>query len=168
MKNSPAFQFYPETFLADLNVKDMTLSERGAYITLLCHCWMENGLPFDSRVVQRWFKQYPTVAKCFYKKDGFYRNNRLDIELNKQALWREKSRRGGLHSAESKRVVKGGSRVVQPKVNTLVSSSISIIKPPNPPFCKGGRKHQRKIAGSNNDPAYREAYEKNKAKEGKA
>jgi len=125
MQNSPAFQLYPKDFLADLNVRDMTMAELGAYTKLLCHCWIENGLPKDSRVVQRCFKQYPTVAKCFYEKDGVYHNKRLDLEQQKQDEWREKSRLGGLHSAESKRLLKGGLRVVQPRANSSSSSSSS-------------------------------------------
>jgi uncharacterized protein YdaU (DUF1376 family) len=125
MKNSPSFQFYPQDFLADINVQDMTMKELGIYIKLLCHCWIEDGLPVGSRVVQRWFKQGSTVARCFYEKEGFYRNERLDIERQKQVDWREKSRLGGIHSADNKKVIKGGSRVVQPRANSSTSSSTS-------------------------------------------
>jgi uncharacterized protein YdaU (DUF1376 family) len=43
----PAFQFYPTDFLSDAPVLAMTLEERGAYITLLCIAWTENGIPDD-------------------------------------------------------------------------------------------------------------------------
>ena len=128
MKNpAPSFQFYPQDFLADLNVQSMTNEECGRYIKLLCHCWIEDGLPIKggSRVVDKWLKQGSTVAKCFYEKDGFYRHKRLDLERQRQVMWREKSRIGGRHSADNKKVVKGGSRVVQPKANTSSSSSSS-------------------------------------------
>lgn len=47
MKNHkpPSFQFYPQDFLADLNVTLMNMEERGAYITLLCHNWIEGAIP---------------------------------------------------------------------------------------------------------------------------
>jgi uncharacterized phage protein (TIGR02220 family) len=114
MKNPPAFQFYPQDFISDINVQAMTLEERGAYITLLCHCWIEDGIPKDSRVVQGWLDNGSIVAKCFYEKGGVYRNKRLDLERQKQVNWREKSKLGGLHSADNKKNKKGGSRVVQP------------------------------------------------------
>jgi len=125
MKNPPSFQFYPQDFLADVNVRDMTMKELGAYITLLCNCWIEDGIPVDSRVVQVWFKPGSIIAKCFYEKDGVYRNKRLDLERQKQIMWREKSQLGGRHSADKKKVVKGGSSVVQARVKPSLLSSPS-------------------------------------------
>jgi uncharacterized protein YdaU (DUF1376 family) len=142
MKNSPSFQFYPQDFLSDIHVQSMTMEERGAYITLLCHCWIENGIPTDSRVVEGWFKQGSIIARCFYEKDGVYRNKRLDLERQKHAAWRKKSQEGGRHSAEKKRntkqneTIKGGSRVVKPPSNSSTSSSTSNIeKDKNPSLC---------------------------------
>jgi hypothetical protein len=128
MNNPPAFQFYPEAFLADLNVMSMTDKEVGRYIKLLCMCWIEDGLPVKggSRVVDKWFNESPTVKKCFIEKDGKYRNPRLDQEREKQIKWREKSSLGGRKSVETKRLHKGGSRVVQPKVKPLSLSLPSI------------------------------------------
>jgi len=128
MKNPPSFQFYPQDFLSDLNVRSMSHAEVGMYIKLLCHCWIEDGLPTNgsSRVVDLYFKKSPTVARCFVEIDGKYRNSRLDLEREKQRQWREKCSKGGLHSAENKRVVKGSSRVVQVKANSSSSSSSSI------------------------------------------
>jgi uncharacterized protein YdaU (DUF1376 family) len=102
MKNPPSFQFYPQDFLSDINVQSMTMTERGIYITLLCHCWIEDGLPINgsSRVVDLYFKKSSTVARCFVEIDGKYRNSRLDLERKKQVNWREKCSKGGLKSAE--------------------------------------------------------------------
>lgn len=128
MKNPPAFQLYPQDFLADLNVQAMTDEEVGIYCKALFHCWIENGLEIGCPLVEGWFNQHPTVRKCFYEKDGFYRNQRLDEERAKQINWAEKSRKGGLHSAEKKRHSKGGLTKGQPKGNqrpTLQSSSSS-------------------------------------------
>lgn len=133
MKNhSPAFQLYPKEFLSDVNVVDMTDKECGRYIKLLCHCWIEDGLSKDLRVVKGWLNHSPSIARCFYEKDGKFHHKRLDEEREKQRIWAEKSRIGGLHSIEKKRLVKGGykggSRVVQPKANSSSSSSSSILK----------------------------------------
>lgn len=127
MKNPPSFQFYPQDFLSDLNVRSMSNAEVGMYIKLLCHCWIEDGLPINgsSRVVDLYFKKSPTVTRCFVEIDGKYRNSRLDLEREKQRSWREKCSKGGLHSAENKKLIKGSSSKGQVKVNSSSSSSSS-------------------------------------------
>lgn len=42
---SPAFQFYPSEFLTDENIINMTFEEKGIYISLICHCWINGSLP---------------------------------------------------------------------------------------------------------------------------
>lgn len=134
MKNhSPAFQLYPKEFLSDVNVVDMTDKECGRYIKLLCHCWIEDGLSKDLRVVKGWLNHSPSIARCFYEKDGKFHHKRLDEEREKQRIWAEKSRIGGLHSIEKKRLLKGGykggSTKAQPKANTpSASASPSPVK----------------------------------------
>ncbi|RMD51377.1 DUF1376 domain-containing protein, partial [Candidatus Parcubacteria bacterium] len=53
---SPAFQFYPADFLSDGKVCCMTLEEIGAYMILLCHCWLEDGLPNEEKKLQKFLK----------------------------------------------------------------------------------------------------------------
>lgn len=45
---APAFQFYAADWLADENVRTMSLAERGAYIDLLAFCWREGSIPNDA------------------------------------------------------------------------------------------------------------------------
>ena len=45
MDKSPAFQFYPKDWLTDPDVVCMNFAQKGAYITLLCYCWLEGQLP---------------------------------------------------------------------------------------------------------------------------
>jgi len=47
MNRSPAFQFYPQDWLASAKVAEMTLEEEGAYIRLICYCWMTGSIPAD-------------------------------------------------------------------------------------------------------------------------
>lgn len=131
MKNPPAFQLYPQDFLADLNVRDMSDKELGMYMRLLCHCWIEDGLPADgtSRVVEGYFKKSATVARCFVEKDGKYRNPRLDLERERQIRWREKCSKGGVHSAENKKHIKVTSTKGQVKANSSLLSSPSSLLP---------------------------------------
>lgn len=144
---TPAFQFYPNDWLSSSAVALMTPEQEGAYIRLLCYDWASDGIPDDdavlaalSRLGEGWLKGGSTVVrKCFDPhptRPGFLTNARLQIEREKQQAWREKSRIGGIKSAESR--TKTGSRVVQPKVNRPVepkanssySSSSSIFKRP--------------------------------------
>jgi uncharacterized protein YdaU (DUF1376 family) len=128
----PAFQFYPNDWLSSSAVTLMTPEQEGAYIRLLCYDWASDGIPDDdatlaalSRLGEGWFRGGSTmVRKCFDQhpeKPGFLTNARLQSEREKQQAWREKSREGGIKSAESRS--KKGSRVVQPKVNRTVEPS---------------------------------------------
>ena len=128
MINPPAFQFYPKDFISDLNVAAMTNEEVGIYIKLLCHCWIEDGLPNIPKLLEGWFKGGSTkgqpweetwlkIKHCFYEKNGKLRNKRLDEEREKQIRWSEKSKKGGLKSVENKRKLKGGSTKGQPRAN---------------------------------------------------
>ena len=145
---SPAFQFYVADYLADANVQMMSLEEEGAYIRLICFCWREGSIPNDTeklqkligkncpfevaRVVQGWFTPHPNQPSKLV-------HLRLEEEREKQREWREKSSKGGIKSAETRREkainriksegnkLKGGSKMVdtkcEPNVNTTSTST---------------------------------------------
>lgn len=142
MAKSPAFQFYPNDWLASRKVAMMTPDQEGAYIRLLCYMWNDPdcSLPDDdnelaslSRLHEGWLKGGSSaIRKCFMQhpeKVGFLTHDRLLTELKKQAKWREKSAEGGKKSAESRinNVLKGGSRVVEGWCNTSSSFSSSSL-----------------------------------------
>lgn len=95
---SPAFQFYPADFLSDVNVVAMSLQERGAYITLLCFCWIQGSLPQDVGRLARlcgvpfssFRKIWPALEPCFRDAELTDRltHPRLDRERQKQAEYR--------------------------------------------------------------------------------
>lgn len=141
MAKSPAFQFYPDSWLSSLDITLMTPAEEGAYIRLLCHAWLspDCGLPADanalktlSRLGSAWSKSEGVIKAKFREEGGRLFNDRLLLERTKQMEWREKSANGGKRSGETRREAnrepnsKGGSRVVddclQPKPNTSSSS----------------------------------------------
>ena len=77
MKGQPWFKFEPVLFISDANVQVMTPEERGAYISLLCYDWIEDGLPADddslavlSGARERWAVIKDRVLKCFIEKHG--------------------------------------------------------------------------------------------------
>ena len=132
---SPAFQFYPEAFLSDENVQLMNYEERGIYITLLSHCWLEGSIPSDpekiTRLLKSGFLDLTHVLKCFTElEDNPERliNPRLDRERTKQFEWKKKCSKGGKASAKKRaRVVtqpKEGKRHILPSI----SVSNSFIK----------------------------------------
>ena len=92
---SPAFQFYPDDFIG--GTVGMTAAEVGAYIRLLCFAWGNGFIPSDSCALKR--VAGITVSESVLSKFTDGKNPRMEEERNKQAVWRDKSRIGGLHSA---------------------------------------------------------------------
>ena len=121
--------------MSDFDVQNMNMEEVGVYVYLLFADWLEGGIPDDLTVVEGWLKHRCTTVKSVAKpwekftliKDGRRFNKRLNQEREKQQLWREKSSRGGKKSADARRKVKGGTRVVKPKGKGGVHSvSVSV------------------------------------------
>src|SRR4030095_3596168 len=108
-EKTPAFQFYPKDWLTDDKVQAMSLSERGLYITLLCHAWLHGSLPGTESALVRITNVRKTVfnrlwngtlKSCFISSaTGHLHNPRLERERQKQAVFRElraqAGRRGG-------------------------------------------------------------------------
>lgn len=97
---APAFQFYPKDWQSDERVKLMTYEQRGLYIDLLCHCWLEGSLPADVSAIGRIVHQSPArftrmwngpLGQCFYlRDDGRWSQKRLDAEREKQERFRRR------------------------------------------------------------------------------
>lgn len=138
-EKSPAFQFYPQDYLADPNVAEMTLEEQGAYIRLICYAWIAGSIPADpercarlvgngcsisvATNVQRAFNEPSTDPQRLLHK-------RVEKERQKQAIRREQTSSAGKKSAAKRSVnreVSTGSNKrstnVQRKVNPSSSSS---------------------------------------------
>lgn len=153
-ESSPAFQFYARDFLASESVRLMDATARGAYITLLCVCWLEGSLPTDELALSRladttgdeWQGHCGLVRGRFYEHEGRLYNRRLDKERAKQRIYRSKQSLKGKRSAElrsnrgSTTVQPGfshgsnhGCPPVQPEVNSAsASSSASACTVPPP------------------------------------
>ena len=101
-KRSPAFQFYPRDFLSSSKVDQMSMTERGIYITLLARCWLDNGLPADlgdlarmvripkARFERIWIRSQ--LSACFEQKQDRLINPRLEIERRVQTEYRRKQK----------------------------------------------------------------------------
>jgi uncharacterized protein YdaU (DUF1376 family) len=103
---SPAFQFYPKDFLTDQHVELMSLLERGAYITLICKCWIEGSLPADVERLARlcgaplpaFRKLWPAIQPCFRQQSAESDrlvHPRLEKERKKQRAFRRRQSDNG-------------------------------------------------------------------------
>jgi uncharacterized protein YdaU (DUF1376 family) len=136
---SPAFQFYPQDYIASPRVAEMTLEEEGAYIRLLCYCWTAGSIPSDpercarlvgkgcsisvATNVQRTFNESPTDPQRLV-------HERIEKERQKQAIRRNQTSSAGKKSAErrslSREITTGSNKRstnVQRNLNPSSSSS---------------------------------------------
>lgn len=176
MFSSPAFQFYPADWLSDINVQLLTLEEEGAYMRLLSYCWIEGSIPNDPELCARLIGKGASTTLATKLMERFEPdpnhpsrliNQRLEREREKQRLWHEKSKLGGIKSGESRKKaaeLKGGSglvrTVVEPKANSSSSSSSSSSKEEYAHSAEGCHENVRRVTdsgsqlpGSNGAPA---------------
>lgn len=107
---SPAFQFYPADWLGSQRVQLLSLEEEGAYLRLLCYCWLHGSIPSDESLAVKLLGKgglnvdITTVLAMFQpaSNPGRLMHERLEAERRKQSDWREKSSIGGRKSAEKR------------------------------------------------------------------
>lgn len=101
---SPAFQFYARDFLTDERCVCMNMSERGLYITLLSHAWLEGSIPGEAVTIARLVREsekeiakpWAAVKACFTDRgDGRLINSKLEAIRAEQEAYREARSRGG-------------------------------------------------------------------------
>lgn len=154
-EKAPAFQFYPKDFMTDGHVMAMTLAERGAYITLICLCWMEGSVPAEMAALARrckvstavFVKLWPALEPCFVPSYGeMLIQPRIERERQKQADYRamkaEAGRLGGRPKAEVIPCLSTNEAEVvaeqSPPSSSSSPSSTDVEKNPLTPF-QGGR-----------------------------
>lgn len=98
----PWLRFYPQDFMGDGKVQMMNATERGIYISLLCHEWSEGPIPDDPERMARvcgtdpgtMAEAWPQVRPCFNEtKAGRLVQPRLEEEREKALEKREQARR---------------------------------------------------------------------------
>jgi hypothetical protein len=93
MSKDPAFLFYSSDFLN--GVSDLTMEERGQYITLLC-LQHQKGELSDKTIRLSVGSVSVDVLKKFDKnEEGFYFQKRLAIEIEKRKVFTESRRNNG-------------------------------------------------------------------------
>ena len=98
MRSPPAFQFYADDFIG--GTCDLSASDVGAYIRLLCYQWSRGAIPDDPEKLDR-------VAGCKVSSDVLVKfpggkNARMEAEREKQAAFREEQARKGKAGADAR------------------------------------------------------------------
>lgn len=91
MNRYPAFQFYPQDFLSDENVELMSNDQLGAYIRLLCYCWIHGSIPAEIDKLATLCRTdaaampslWEGLKKCFREGGDRLTHPRLDKEREK-------------------------------------------------------------------------------------
>ena len=111
VNKAPAFQFFPRDWIGSQRVQLLSLEEEGAYIRLLCHCWLHGSIPADEQLSIKLLGKggmnvdMTTVLSMFQPgpEPGRLTHERLEAERRKQEDWRNKSAAGGQKSAENRK-----------------------------------------------------------------
>lgn len=101
MAKDPAFLFYTNDFLS--GISDLTMEERGQFITLLC-LQHQKGRLTEKMISISCGNAAADVIQKFIKDDsGLYYNERLEVEINKRMQHAEKQRQRALTGWEKRR-----------------------------------------------------------------
>lgn len=120
----PAFQFYADDFLA--GTFTMSNEERGLYITLLCRQWTQGHVTADEMARLSDGMAQPLASHVFAKfKDcgnGEFKNDRMEIERDKQASFRANRSESGKLGA-NRRWHSHSTAIAQPMASGMAKHS---------------------------------------------
>lgn len=135
---APAFQLYAQDFLT--GVMDLTMEERGVYITLLCKQWSVNDTNGIPKKRLRLFLGYdwenlPEMVKEKFIDNGdyFYNKRLLQIVLDQNAF-REKQRLNGLKGGRpktQKKPKKSSSKKIEDRSKKIEEEKEVVVYPYN-------------------------------------
>ena len=103
MRDAPAFDFYPERWLA--GVAELSDTDQLVYLRLLCHSWIRDGLPDDVQALSRLAgrKVSPSILGKFPLCEGGQRRNSRLETIRQEQRTRIASRRMGASKTNKKR-----------------------------------------------------------------
>ena len=93
MAKDPAFLFYTNDFLS--GVTDLTMEERGQYITLLCLQHQKGHLSEKTIRLNVASASVDVLSKFIKDENGNFYNERLEIEVEKRATFIDSRRENG-------------------------------------------------------------------------
>ena len=140
IEKAPAFSFYAKDFM--LGTLNMSLAERGAYITLLAYQWDSGSVPADALALSRVLgcsrleagKVWPRVSEKFKQgEDGAWRNDRLELERTRQAARRDALAANGRLGGRPPTKLEETKRLTKPEPNENQKQSLPSPSPsPSP------------------------------------
>tara|TARA_B100001059_G_C17815319_1_gene574863 strand:- start:631 stop:1326 length:696 start_codon:yes stop_codon:yes gene_type:complete len=131
MSKDPAFLFYSSDFLT--GVSDLTMEERGQFITLLCLQHQKGHL--TKKVMQLQCHGTPTadvLAKFRIDENGLYYNERVEQEREKRAAHSVKQRENALkrwnkNKSSTKQTLSNGNATAMPLENENENEDVNEI-----------------------------------------
>jgi uncharacterized protein YdaU (DUF1376 family) len=143
MAKDPAFLFYSSDFLN--GVADLTMEERGQFITLLCLQHQKGTLTDKTIRLSLGSVSVDVLSKFLKDKDGNFYNERLSEEIEKRIQFTESRRNNGSKGGRPKNNTKALGLAkhnlmedVNENENEDINNNESITKlqPLNKKFCK--------------------------------
>lgn len=101
MAKDPAFLFYSSDFLS--GVTDLTMEERGQYITLLCLQHQKGALSEKTIRLSVGSVSVDVLSKFEKDEDGNFFNERLVLEMEKRANFTQSRRNNGVKGGRPKK-----------------------------------------------------------------
>ena len=131
MSKDPAFLFYSSDFLT--GVSDLTMEERGQFITLMCLQHQKGHL--TKKVMQLQCHGIPTadvLAKFCIDENGLYYNERVELEREKRAAHSIKQREKALkrwnkNKSSTKHTLSHGNATAMPLENENENEDVDEI-----------------------------------------
>ena len=131
MSKDPAFLFYSSDFLT--GVSDLTMEERGQFITLMCLQHQKGHL--TKKVMQLQCHGIPTadvLAKFCIDENGLYYNERVELEREKRAAHSIKQREKALkrwnkNKSSTKQTLSHGNATAMPLENENENEDVDEI-----------------------------------------
>lgn len=124
MSKDPAFLFYPSDFLT--GVSDLTMEERGQYITLLCLQHQKHSLTIKAIKLSAGNVTADVLSKFQKDENGNYYNARLRLESEKRAKHSDKQRDRAKKGWEKRRKeASGGEAVADAAALPLINRNVN-------------------------------------------
>lgn len=118
MAKDPAFLFYSSDFIS--GVSDLTMEERGQYITLLCLQHQKGHLSDKLIKLSVGNATADVLHKFSIDENGLYYSNRLDIEIVKRREHSEKQRQRAIDGWEKRKATADATALPLENENTNI------------------------------------------------
>lgn len=124
--HDPAFLFYSNDFLS--GVSNLTMEERGQYITLMCLQHQKGALSEKTIRLNVGSVSFDVLSKFQQDENGCYYNERLREEIEKRAKFTESRRLNGNKGGRPKNhMVSGRLQKQEPKNNHSENENDNVI-----------------------------------------